>query len=154
MAIRLVCPACGTDRFKAPNRARGKRCRCPECRSSFRLTDDMRVLEWGNVPNRDEPETFPLAPDGPEPAAETRAAATTPAPTRPEPAAAPSAPQAAPTPPSVPAVADVPRRSRLIPRDPGDQFALAAAGLTGLGLVATTIPYGRAGTVLFAGLGV
>src|SRR6186997_3036828 len=52
MAIHLSCPVCGTNRFKAPIQAAGKRCHCPECRSIFRLTDGMPVLKWGIVPNR------------------------------------------------------------------------------------------------------
>src|SRR5262249_4398651 len=46
-----------------------------------------------------------------------------------------------------------PHRRSLVPKDPGDLFAGAAGGLTGLGLILTAVPYGRAGTVLFAGVG-
>jgi hypothetical protein len=103
----------------------------------------MPVLEWGNVPNRPDAEIFSLAPESNESQVETRTAVIPVALTEPE-----SKPAVEPPP------AEVPTRSPLVPRDPGDQFALAAAALTGFGLVASLVPYGRFATVFFAGAGI
>jgi hypothetical protein len=145
MAIRLACPVCGTDRFKAPNRARGKRCRCPECRSSFRLTDGLPVLEWGTVPNRPDSEIRLANSESIEVPEATQPAVKSIAPTQPEPVAPAATP---------PVKLEPVKRSSLVPRDPGNQFALAAAALTGLGLVATVVPYGRFAAILLIGLGI
>jgi hypothetical protein len=104
----------------------------------------MPVLEWGNVPNRPDAETFSLAPESNESQVETRTAVIPVALTEPE-----SKPAAEP-----PAAVEAPKRSTLVPRDPGDQFALAAAGITGFGLVLSVVPYGHIGTVLCATVGV
>lgn len=135
MAIPLACPVCGTDKFKAPNRARGKRCRCPECRSSFRLTDGLPVIERGIIPVR------PTDPPSP-PVNETAVARDV---TRPTvfPTPVPAKPDDGETAPPTPR----------IPKDPGNQFALIAGAVTGVGLILTVVPYGRVGTVLFAGVG-
>jgi hypothetical protein len=104
----------------------------------------MPVLEWGDVPNRPDADTFSIAPESNESQVETRTAVALVTPTVAE------SKTAAESPPAV----EVPKRSPLVPRDPGNQFALAAAALTGLGLVASLVPYGRAATVLLAGVGV
>src|SRR5262249_8578603 len=99
---------------------------------------------WGNVPNRKDPDIFQVAPESIETRLETRVTVAPIAPTETEPA----------PPLALPPAEEAPKRSPLVPRDPGNQLALAAAALVGLGLVATLVPYGRVVTVLFASLGV
>jgi hypothetical protein len=103
------------------------------------------VLEWGTVPNRPDSESLLSLPESIEVPEATQPAVKSIAPTQPEPVAPAVTPQVK---------LEPVKRSSLVPRDPGNQFALAAAALTGLGLVATVVPYGRYATILLAGLGI
>jgi hypothetical protein len=103
------------------------------------------VLEWGTVPNRPDSESLLSLPESIEEPEPTQPAVMSIAPTQREPVTPAATPQAK---------LEPVKRSSLVPRDPGNQFALAAAALTGLGLVATVVPYGRYATILLTVLGI
>jgi hypothetical protein len=151
MPILAVCPFCNEGKVRAPDDAVGLSATCPRCHSCFTIVPSAPPRASARAPApAPQPPAVPVSSQAPvaETATATRMSDTALAP-------APAAPPPEPPPARVPSSLPLP-----VPADfaeastgLGLPLGLVAMSLAGIGLVLSQLPYGRAGILAAAGLG-